>query len=392
MKKSRIYFLLLLLVLGGAGFWSMNGNVVSLSKKIGKKQRSGSLCRSLFGLPYADDKGIIRSVRTIDVQGVYAPLNASLLEDGEGFLLFFRYDIKEKLRVLGVETPFRQKIASPSKKMSYRTKIGAIRLDKNFQQIGEIKQIETYSEFSEDPRAIRAHGKIYVVYNDLQDNPIYSRSMHMVCLDPQTLDTLFVQDLDQLIHHVDQKYHVEKNWTPFVRQEEGEEKIFLEYGINPHKIMRMKSPSSSEMDHLVFPHHVALQSLPWGEKWGALRGGTPAILVKGHYLAFFHSLFYDSGRPWYVMGAYTFEAQPPYRVTALSSYPILFRGSYASMPCNTASSKKRILYPAGIVLGEQEGKEVVYVSVGENDSSIKILTFSLEELLSSLTPVAALDK
>ena len=197
-------------------------------------------------------------------------------------------------------------------------------------------------------------------------------------------------DIDQLIHHVDQPNHMEKNWVPFVNQE-GE--IFFEYGLNPHKVMRMQTPSSPQMDHLIFPHRFALQKMPWDvTKWGAFRGGTPAIAIdENQYLAFFHTLFFEDRRPWYVMGAYTFETKAPYRVTAVSSAPILFKGIFGTHKKNTASSTKRVIYPAGIALGEKEGRPVVFISCGENDSGLKILTFDQEKLLQSLTPVPLSD-
>jgi predicted GH43/DUF377 family glycosyl hydrolase len=296
--------------------------------------------------------------------------------------MVFRYDIKERKKILGMTTPFRQKIWFHSQKMPFRTFIGAVYLDKNFSQISDIQTIDTKSEFSEDPRVFSAGGKLYISYNDMQPNEVYSRSMRLAELDPDTLTPLFICDMDQHINYV------EKNWVPFANKDSnGNEKIFFGYGINPHKVLAMDDPQSSHMDHLVCPHNIAFQKLAWKEKkWGALRGGTPALLINGQYLAFFHTLFYESKRPWYAMGAYTFEATPPYRVTAVSPFPILFKGIYDTKAINTAHSKKKAIYPSGMTLGKEDGKDVVYLAVGENDSSIKILTFDAEGLLQSLVP------
>ncbi|MBM3198019.1 MAG: DUF3589 domain-containing protein [Chlamydiae bacterium] len=345
-------------------------------------------CKALQRVSFAEDRGIVKSIKTLQLEGVYAPLNASIVEDGEGYLLFFRYDVKERVKVAGVALPIRQKIPFCGRRMPYRSCIGAVRLDKNFAQVSLVQRIDTRSEFSEDPRAFRVGEDLYLVYNDMQKNVMYSRSMHLAKLDGKTLQTESVLDIDQLIQHVDQSSHVEKNWTPFVRKEaNGEEKIYFEYGINPHKILRMRDPQDCQMDHLIFPSEVSLQKMPWKSELGALRGGTPAKLVDGQYLAFFHTLFWDKKTPWYIMGAYTFEASPPYRVTAVSAEPILFRGIYETPAKNTAYSKKKIIYPAGFVLGKEEGKDVLYVSCGENDCAVKILTLDKETLLKSLVPV-----
>ena len=292
---------------------------------------SNALCSSLRAIPYGEDTGTIKSVKRLAIDGVLAPHNASILSDGEGYIMFFRHDFKERIKVAGLTTPIRKKIPFISKRMPFKTYISAVRLDKNFEQVSPVCSIDTDSFFSEDPRAFRVGEKIYLSYNDMQENQLYSRTIRLAEINPETLKTEFTLDIDQLIHHVDQTNHVEKNWVPFASQgENGEEKIFFEYGMNPHKLMRMKNPKSCEMDHLIFPHTVSLQKLTWDtKKWGALRGGTPAIRVDDdHYLAFFHTLFMDGRRPWYTMGAYTFEAKAPYRITSISAAPILFKGIY----------------------------------------------------------------
>lgn len=414
MKKTHTWFFVTLTVLlSGSLFfsWNMNAKVKALSSqskaiyselfpelKEKKKEEEmirkwdKSLCKELKGIPFGEDIGIIKSVKRITIDGVLAPHNASIVEDEDGYLMFFRNDIKQKKKIAGVQTPFREKISFAGKKMPFRTHISAVRLDKNFEQKSPVQRINTRSDFSEDPRAFKVGEKTYLSYNDMQENILYSRTIHLAEIDPKTLEPAFISDIDQHIQHVDQVNHIEKNWVPFVKQEDGEEKIYFEYGINPHKIMRMKSPEKSEMDHLIYPHEVSFQKMPWKNVWGAFRGGTPAKLVNGQYLAFFHTLFYEGKRPWYVMGAYTFEATAPYRVTAISPTPILFKGIYDTPTKNTAHSIKRAIYPAGIVLGNEEGRDVIYVSCGENDCTVKLITFDTEGLLNYLVPVPLYQK
>jgi len=346
-----------------------------------------SLCKGLKTLPSAEDLRILKSVKKVNLTGVVAPYNASFVEYKDGYLMVFRYDIKERKKFLGVTTPLRQKIPFHSQKMPYKTFIGAVRLDKNFNQISSIETIDTGSDFSEDPRIFSVGEKLYLSYNDMQPNEVYSRTMRLAELDRETLKPIFINDIDQHINFV------EKNWVPFAGKDAfGKDRIFFGYGINPHKVLAMDDPQSSHMDHLVCPHNIAFQKLAWREKkWGVLRGGTPAILVNGQYLAFFHTLFYESKRPWYAMGAYTFEASPPYRITAVSPFPILFKGIFDTPAINTAHSKKKAIYPAGITLDQEDGKDVIHISCGENDSSIKILTFDKELLLQSLVPTTPYD-
>ena len=87
------------------------------------------------------------------------------------------------------------------------------------------------------------------------------------------------------------------------------------------------------------------------------------------------------------MGAYTFEATPPFRMTRISPHPILFTESYKSPHRHTANRMVQCIFPSGFVAQNQNGKDVFHVSCGENDSHIKILTFDKEGLLKTLKPV-----
>ena len=53
-------------------------------------------------------------------------------------------------------------------------------------------------------------------------------------------------------------------------------------------------------------------------------GGTPALLINGVYLSFFHSImnFYNCHHT-YVIGAYMFTAKAPFQWLKISSFPII---------------------------------------------------------------------
>jgi hypothetical protein len=84
------------------------------------------------------------------------------------------------------------------------------------------------------------------------------------------------------------------------------------------------------------------------------------------------------------MGAYTFEAHPPFRITGISNHPILFRGIFDTPYINTASLDKRVIFPSGFVLEKQQNKELIHVACGENDSAVKIITLDKEKLIKSM--------
>ena len=144
------------------------------------------------------------------------------------------------------------------------------------------------------------------------------------------------------------------------------------------------SDPSLRMIYSIAPHEVVAVSregkvvekwrtestlpLPW--KHGTPRGGTPPVRIQRpgaepEYLSFFHSSIPWSKSAWskrrYLMGAYTFEARAPYRVTAMTPEPLL-AGSEADpmLPWSPL-----VVFPSGLLdVGEH-----LLVSLGVNDAA-----------------------
>jgi predicted GH43/DUF377 family glycosyl hydrolase len=318
----------------------------------------------LRNIPYADETGVLLDVKTISIRGVTAPYNASIAENENGYSLFFRYDILD--------------YKCPRPFFSY---IGAVELDPQFNQTEkEFVTLDTGSDFSEDPRILKTDRGLFLLYNDmLSPGETDKRIQRMASLDAKNYKANYINSLD--LHF----QFVEKNWTPF----EHDSEIHIEYYLTPRKIMKMVDPKRGELIHLTSPTHPGLDKFRWPDSvWGAPRGGTPSIKIDDQYVGFFHTSFRDaSGIIWYLMGAYTFDAAPPFAIRGLSQYPILFNGIFETPPMNTANPMVRCIFPCGLVAGKKEGKEVLYVSCGENDSNVKILTFDKEALLKSLRKI-----
>ena len=167
-----------------------------------------------------------------------------------------------------------------------------------------------------------------------------------------------------------------------------EGKLLLSYTICPHEVVEITSGGVCQAVHTT---HVRT---PW--HGCVICGGTPAVrLLTDEYLAFFHTHvcpYEHSGKSggkaqWraskiplrhYLMGCYTFEAIPPFRILRCSAEPIVYKGIHSSS--NPRIAKHRVVFPAGLIV--QNGK--VHVSCGENDACIKIISFELDELLASL--------
>lgn len=105
----------------------------------------------------------------------------------------------------------------------------------------------------------------------------------------------------------------EKNWLWFFHQG----KLHLIYMTFPHTIMRFNELLQVEETYTTQP-----QNMQW--PWGQPRGGTPPVRIGNEYWSFFHSAIeHRKFTRRYFMGAYAFEAQPPFNITRISTWPLL---------------------------------------------------------------------
>ena len=310
---------------------------------------------------------LVLKTKKVTIRNVRAPHNASIIKHGSGYLIFFRYDVKNK--------------------RDYSSYIGCAELDSNFTQTNkEFVKIETLNNHSEDPRVFYMGQEAYLLYVKSEFKktiyPPFVSTMNLACIDLNNYRIKFKTELDPHFNSI------EKNWSPFIyTQKTGHSHLYFQYSLNPHKILFLQDPQVNYLTTL--SKDDSTPTSQWEKAgWGVLRGGTPAIKIGNNYLAFFHSSFLGKeGLIWYSMGAYTFESQPPFRITAISPYPILFPGIYDSVSLNTAEARKRVIFPTSFVIEEKNGKELIHLSCGENDSAIKIVTIDKEILLKSLKEV-----
>jgi predicted GH43/DUF377 family glycosyl hydrolase len=321
----------------------------------------------LQNLPFGEDIGVVIGVKNIAIRNVVAPHNATIVEHEDGYLLFFRYDLMQTKR--------------PG---NYHTHIGCAFLTRDFEQTEEeFRTIDTGSFYSEDPRALTVGDSLYLVFNDIHPSNHNCRTMRIGKLNLEESKLDYVTDLDLQIKPI------EKNWVPFEYIENGIAQVYLGYSINPHKVLKVENPQVSALTHLMFPNFSTYNKLFWPSVWGDyVKGGTPAKKVGDLYLSFFHTFFLDENNTaWYNMGAYTFEDTPPFRISAISNYPILYKGIYNTPPINTANPTKKVVFPGGFVEGKLGEKEVFYLVCGENDCAVKLITIDKEVLLKGLKKI-----
>lgn len=315
-------------------------------------------------IPFADEQGIITNVKTVTLRDVYAPYNPSILRTETGYDLFFRYDV----------------ISSRSLNGPFFSRIGVASLDHNFEQDRtESRTLRLPTDYAEDPRTIIVDDQLFLFYNALNLDNLKCRSMCLSRLDPSTYEVMQNDILEMNLQWM------EKNWAPFVYADPlGKSRLLAEYQLTPRKVIEIPQVVGEEIAHVILPRDVAYFDPLWGRSWGEMRGGTPSLKIGDEYLGFFHSSFKCNDNVWYVMGAYTFEAAPPFRLTSISPYPILFRGIYELPYANVADSNKCVIFPSGFVIEPRPEGDLIHLACGENDSGIKIVTFNKEMLLHSL--------
>lgn len=325
---------------------------------------STSMPEQFANVPFGEQTGLVLGNKKLNIRGDICPYNASIVRRGtNGYHIVFRYDEIDE--------------TSPLDFYSY---LGYAQLDDQFNQTDkEFTVLNTHTRSPEDPRILRAKDKDYLIFNDFgQGRNLGNRYMYLGEID---FDKLNIQNVISFNPNLQ---FIEKNWVPFEYIGKNKDaEIYFEYSISPLKLLKIDNFSKPSITHVFSPRE--LKEICWPKLWGEIRGGTAAQKLDGQYLAFFHSSFQDRNDVlWYCMGAYTFEATPPFRITGISHYPILFEGIYTTPHMNTADPFKRVLFPCSFVVESKKEGDAIHISCGENDSGVKIVTLDKEKLLKEL--------
>jgi predicted GH43/DUF377 family glycosyl hydrolase len=285
-------------------------------------------------------------------------------------------------------------------RIRYRKKIvtnqiGLIFLDEEFNfksepYILEYRGADIYGNKQQDPRLITIGDRLYILFNNLLEKS----SAPEYCDPPRPLPEIrkmfvaelffdgkhfYIQTPDPLIFFEGSKpEQSEKNWVPF----EYQEQLLLAHSLTPHRIFRPFLGTR-------LCGTVACTRTPIQWDWGVLRGGTPALLDGDHYLAFFHSsklaaTAHSQGKKiqHYVMGAYTFEADPPFAITSISKEPIVGKNFYHGLAYKTWKPL-HVVFPGGYIMDEH----FIWVFYGRQDFEIWAAKLDKKELYQSLVPI-----
>ena len=117
--------------------------------------------------------------------------------------------------------------------------------------------------------------------------------------------------------------------------------------------------------------------LPW--RYGFASGGTPPVRIGALYWSFFHSYrVFAPARRRYYMGAYAFDAEPPFAVRHVSRTPLL-AGTDAHP---LALWQHRVVFPAGALFDAATDEWLA--TLGVNDCRCAWMKIPHRELQASV--------
>jgi predicted GH43/DUF377 family glycosyl hydrolase len=313
----------------------------------------------------AFDQKIVLETKRIKFEDFPDSFNPSILKVADGIIMCFRY--------------LPDRYSNP-----WLSFIGVVLLNDSFEPISNPQLISTRTKTSktqsqsEDARLFSYRGRIFLIYNDNMEvnNTDYTdrRDMHIVELNVH--QNVFTASAPLRLLHQEKIHHlVQKNWVPF----EWDKKLLISYSVNPHEILY-----ANLINGACYHCYETQASLEW--ELGTLRESTPAQVVDGEYLAFFHSgtpLTSFASWGWnlwhYFMGAYTFSASPPFEITRFTPLPIVAEGFYTQ-----SNHEKRVIFPGGFIVMDP----YIYVAYGKDDHEIWIAKLDKKELQLALKAVS----
>ena len=241
-------------------------------------------------------KTCIFAVKQIKIPDYPNAYNPSLIPYRGGYLLSFRYISR---------CPEKFKNNFHKTDLSF---VGVVRLDKNFkvsentvQLLNIVSYSSKFSLTAEDARLLNIGDRIFIIFNDLPPLQMPGKfAMYFGELVEERGMFVLKEPAKPLnyLHAI----QVEKNWSPFSVGDQ----LYLIYSDEPRVILEVDLNTG-------YCQEVARTTLNWNWNLGEIRGGTPAYLVNDTFLTFFHSSFSAKTRKGraYVVGAYTFDKDPP---------------------------------------------------------------------------------
>lgn len=198
----------------------------------------------------------------------------------------------------------------------------------------------------EDLRLFVHHGELHASYTIYPGCGISKQRYSRLALDGSTANEhapVFRPD------------EYEKNWQFFSHAGD----LYAIYRITPRHVVFLLDGGK------IHTEYHAENQIEW--PFGEPRGGTPPILVGEEYWSLFHSHLWNADRRVYFVGAYAFQARPPFKLTRYTRAPIMVPGAKRHALAGARELWQSILnyvvFPCGWIL---RGDRFL-VSYGHND-------------------------
>lgn len=314
---------------------------------------------------------IVKKTQKLEIPGYPTAHNPSIIEVPEGYLLTFRH--------------------APDPKKLWISEVGVVMMNHDWECISEPQILSTrkkgYSTIVpqlEDARILECNGKLMLVYNDNIDVecPKISgrRDMFLAELVNNNGQYEIVNPI-KLIQPNDYPLITwQKNWSPF----DYNGQVLFSYTINPHQVV------VPDLETGLAPPLYSTQFNTKLWRFGMIRGGTPALMVDGEYLSFFHSsckaksvVSNGATQLHYFLGAYTFSPEPPFRIKRITPLPLIGDNFYT-----LTEFPKRVIFPSGYLIKD----ETIYLVYGKEDCELWMCEIDKNDLYNAFVNFKETDE
>jgi hypothetical protein len=267
-------------------------------------------------------------------------------------------------------------------------------MDYDWRFVAKPCELKLEHEYYEDPRIIKCKDRWFVFfggpYGDAKD--WRSRRVYIAEIDvaPPRIE---LKHSPVCLVSPKSNVRCEKNWVPFVFEDE----LHIIYSITPHIVFRLG------LDYYLEKRFESSECIMIPDQ--TISCGTPAKKIDtDHYLSFFHTVSFPyrhlakskcennrrlSHTRDYQMGAYVFDSKPPFTLKYISRNPLFYNDMF-SIPNERVTRNDSVVFPAGLII-EDDHKNVL-VSLGENDSAIKVVRFEISEILALMVKPDIVNK
>ena len=167
---------------------------------------------------------------------------------------------------------------------------------------------------------------------------------------------------------------IEKNWGFF----QNKNNLFSVYSYNPFQILEIDEQVKTYSASILYSY--PMKNLLWEKKFGEIRGGASPVFHDNYFWCIFQSHtrlpFFGTN---YHIGAFLFNAEPPFKPYAISKRPIInldFEDTFKANRFRLNPRTFTTIYPCGALIKNNQ----LIISYGIHDSFSCVKRFDLNFL------------